>query len=137
MFKLPFDKQNYNNNGVVHLYIQTTFRNLSTLFFIAFRNIQNYCLQVKNPSVPTYFTNRALCYLKTKQWDMVCTDCRRSLELDPMLVKGHFFLAQALIEMNQYDEAIASFKRGMLFFCLVQELHTEKSAYIGPDITCT
>ena len=50
----------------------------------------------KNSSVPTYFTNRALCYLKKSQWDLVIRDCKRALDLDPNLVKAHFFMGQAL-----------------------------------------
>ena len=50
----------------------------------------------KNSSVPTYFTNRALCYLKKCQWDLVIKDCKRALDLDPNLVKAHFFMGQAL-----------------------------------------
>ena len=71
-----------------------------------------FFFQSKNPNVPTYFTNRALCYLKQKQWELACQDCKRSLELDNGLVKGHFFQGQALLEINLYDEAIASLLRG-------------------------
>lgn len=69
-------------------------------------------LQSKNPSVATFFTNRALCYLKIKQWELACQDCKRALEVDGSLVKGHFFNGQAQLEMNMYDEAIGSLTRG-------------------------
>ena len=49
-------------------------------------------IQSKNPTVATYFTNRALCHIKQKQYENACKDCRRALELDSALVKGHFFL---------------------------------------------
>ncbi len=68
--------------------------------------------QSKNPSVPTFFTNRALCYLKMKQWELACQDCKRALEMDNTLIKGHFFHGQANMEMNLCDEAIASLMRG-------------------------
>lgn len=32
--------------------------------------------------------------------------------MDPNLVKGHFFLGQALLEMDNYDEAIKYLQRG-------------------------
>jgi predicted Zn-dependent protease len=32
--------------------------------------------------------------------------------MDANLVKGHFFLAQALLEMDNYDEAIKHLQRG-------------------------
>lgn len=60
----------------------------------------------------TLFTNRALCHLKQKQWDVACQDCKRALEMDSSLVKGHFFLGQALLELTLYDEAIPSLLRG-------------------------
>jgi len=47
-----------------------------------------------------------------KKWAQAITDCRRAIELDPALVKAHFFLGQALLEQENYDEAIASLKRG-------------------------
>lgn len=66
---------------------------------------------VKNANVPTYFTNRALCFLKLKQWDKVAQDCKRGLELDSSCVKAHFFYGQALLEMGLHDEAISSLRR--------------------------
>lgn len=44
---------------------------------------------------------------------MACQDSQRALETNPNLVKGHFFLGQALIELELYDEAIASLTKGM------------------------
>lgn len=69
-------------------------------------------LQIKNPSVATYFTNRALCHLKMKRWEATCQDCRRALDIDNNQVKGHFFLGQALVELDCYDEAIKHLHRG-------------------------
>lgn len=68
--------------------------------------------QIKNPIVPIYFTNRALCFLKLKQWEKACTDCRRALEMDFSFIKGCFFLGIALIELGSYDEAIKQLQRG-------------------------
>lgn len=62
--------------------------------------------------MPTYFTNRALCHLKMKRWDSSCQDCRRALDMDSTLVKAHFFLGQALLELDNYDEAIKHLQRG-------------------------
>jgi len=47
-----------------------------------------------------------------KKWAQAISDCRRAIELDPNLVKAHFFLGQALLEQENYDEALASLKRG-------------------------
>ncbi len=69
--------------------------------------------KVRNPSVPTFFTNRALCYLKLQQWDSSCQDCRRALDMEPNLIKGHFFLGQALLETEHFDDAIKHLQRGI------------------------
>lgn len=62
---------------------------------------------LKNPNTATYFTNRALCFLKLRNWEQASQDSQRALELDRNLVKGHFFLGQALVELAMYDEAIS------------------------------
>lgn len=83
---------------------------------------------IKNPDVPHYFTNRALCYLKLKRWNDACTDCRRALDMEPSTVKGHFFLGQALLELEFYDEAIKHYQRA-------QDLSKEQKMNFGDDIT--
>lgn len=75
----------------------------------------------------TYFTNRALCHLKLKKWDATCQDCRRALDMDPHLVKGHFFLGQSLLEMELYDEAIKHLQRAC-------DLAKEQRRNFGDDI---
>lgn len=61
----------------------------------------------------TFYTNRALCYLKQKKWESAAEDCRRALAVDANLIKGHFFLGQALLEMDHYDESIMHLQRAM------------------------
>ncbi|PNF16898.1 STIP1 homology and U box-containing protein 1 [Cryptotermes secundus] len=82
---------------------------------------------IKNPNMPTYFTNRALCHLKMKRWEASCQDCRRALDMDANLVKGHFFLGQALLEMDNYDEAIKHLQRA-------NDLAREQKLNFGDDI---
>ncbi|PSN34119.1 E3 ubiquitin-protein ligase CHIP [Blattella germanica] len=82
---------------------------------------------IKNPNMPTYFTNRALCHLKMKRWEASCQDCRRALDMDANLVKGHFFLGQALLEMDNYDEAIKHLQRA-------KDLAREQKLNFGDDI---
>ncbi|XP_054744054.1 E3 ubiquitin-protein ligase CHIP isoform X1 [Anastrepha obliqua] len=83
---------------------------------------------MKNPNNATYFTNRALCYLKLKRWELSCQDCRRALDLDTNLLKAHFFLGQCLIEMEFYDEAIKHLQRAF-------DLSKEQKQNFGDDIT--
>lgn len=80
-------------------------------------SIYTESFQIKNPDVAHYFTNRALCNLKLLKWEQASTDCRRALDMDPNLVKGHFFLGQALLETESYDEAIKHLQRGNILSC--------------------
>lgn len=82
---------------------------------------------IKNPTNATYFTNRALCYIKMKRWDSCCTDCRRALDMDPKLVKGHFFLGLSLLEQEAYDESIKHLTRA-------HDLAREQKLNFGDDI---
>lgn len=70
-------------------------------------------LQNCDPLDCVYFTNRALCYLKLQLWEQAAKDARRSLELDPNWIKGHFFLGSALLEMENYNDAIKYLQRGI------------------------
>ncbi|XP_063979912.1 E3 ubiquitin-protein ligase CHIP [Diachasmimorpha longicaudata] len=83
---------------------------------------------IKNPGQAQYFTNRALCHLKLKRWDSSCQDCRHALDMDPCLVKGHFFLGLALLEMEAYDEAIKHLQRAV-------DLAKEQKLNYGDDLT--
>ncbi|XP_034936631.1 E3 ubiquitin-protein ligase CHIP [Chelonus insularis] len=83
---------------------------------------------IKNPTQAQYFTNRALCHLKLKRWDSSCQDCRRALDIDPCLVKGHFFLGLALLELESFDEAIKHLQRAV-------DLAKEQKLNYGDDMT--
>ncbi|CAH1115994.1 unnamed protein product [Phaedon cochleariae] len=82
---------------------------------------------IKNPDVAHYFTNRALCHVKLSRWEQACTDCRRALDMEPNMVKGHFFLGQALLENDNYDEAIKHLQRAA-------DLAKEQKLNFGDDI---
>ncbi|XP_048263807.1 E3 ubiquitin-protein ligase CHIP [Bombus terrestris] len=83
---------------------------------------------IKNPTQALYFTNRALCNLKLKRWESSCLDCRRALDIDPCLVKGHFFLGLALFQMDLFDEAIKHLQRAV-------DLAKEQKLNYGDDMT--
>jgi STIP1 family protein 1 len=59
----------------------------------------------------TYYINRALCHLHTKQWQRAIDDGRRALELDVKSVKAHFILGRALLALGLHDEAIKALTR--------------------------
>ncbi|MPC25191.1 STIP1 y and U box-containing protein 1 [Portunus trituberculatus] len=85
--------------------------------------------KAKKPSVAVYYTNRALCNLKLKRWELVCQDCRTALEIDPTLVKAQFFLGQALLEMDNFDESIKHLTRA-------HDLAKEQKVNYGDDVAC-
>ncbi|KRT82692.1 Anaphase-promoting complex subunit 3 protein [Oryctes borbonicus] len=82
---------------------------------------------IKNPDIAHYFTNRALCYLKLLKYEQACTDCRRALDMDSNTVKGHFFLGQALLELENYDESVKHLQRAL-------DLAKEQKLNFGDDI---
>lgn len=49
-----------------------------------------------------------------KRWEQTCQDCKRALDIDSNHVKGHFFLGSALLELENYDEAIKHLQRGLV-----------------------
>lgn len=59
------------------------------------------------------------------RWDQACVDCRRALDMDPSLVKGHFFMGQALFETDCFDEAIKHLLRGMEPSCFLKTVCAE------------
>uniref|UniRef100_A0A8D0ABZ6 E3 ubiquitin-protein ligase CHIP n=1 Tax=Sander lucioperca TaxID=283035 RepID=A0A8D0ABZ6_SANLU len=80
-----------------------------------------------SPSVPAYYTNRALCYVKLQQYDKALADCRHALELDSQSVKAHFFMGQCHLEMESYDEAIGNLQKAY-------NLAKEQRLNFGDDI---
>ncbi|XP_078034074.1 STIP1 homology and U-box containing protein 1 [Augochlora pura] len=83
---------------------------------------------IKNPSQALYFTNRALCHLRLKRWESSCQDCRRALDIDPCLVKGHFFLGLALVQLELFDEAVKHLRRAV-------DLAKEQKLNYGDEMT--
>jgi len=68
----------------------------------------------KGASSSIFFSNRALCYLKLKQWEKAIADCKSTIENDSESIKGNFFMGQSEMELERYDEAINHLSRGFL-----------------------
>lgn len=83
---------------------------------------------VKEPGESKYLCNRALCHIRLQRWQEAVLDCRRALELNASYVKAHFFLGEALVGLEQYDDGIAEMVRA-------QQLACEQSLYFGDEIT--
>lgn len=82
----------------------------------------------QNPEVSSYYSNRALCYLKLQKWIQTIEDCRRALDLDSNLIKPHFFLGQALAETGNLDDALRHLQKA-------NELAKANKMNFGDDIT--
>lgn len=65
----------------------------------------------KSASNSVFYINRALCNLKLQRWNDVVSDCKTGLENDAQSIKGHFFLGQAYVELEMFDEAIINLSR--------------------------
>eukprot|EP00850_Spirogloea_muscicola_P004129 SM000017S02869 [mRNA] locus=s17:689504:692577:- [translate_table: standard] len=65
------------------------------------------------PTVPVYWTNRALCHRKRNDWPRVETDCKRALELDRGSVKAHYMLGLALSQHKFYEDAIRELEKAL------------------------
>ncbi|XP_072950858.1 E3 ubiquitin-protein ligase CHIP-like [Typha angustifolia] len=65
------------------------------------------------PNVAVYWTNRALCFRKRKEWARVEEDCRKALELDSGSVKAHYMLGLALLERQEYAGGIKELEKAI------------------------
>ncbi|ESO10562.1 hypothetical protein HELRODRAFT_108992 [Helobdella robusta] len=83
---------------------------------------------IRKPDLATLYTNRAICYIRLKQWDQACQDCEKSAEMNPSHFKAYYLKGQALLELNFIDEAIASLHKAM-------ELSKEQRANVGDSIS--
>uniref|UniRef100_A0AAF5RY06 E3 ubiquitin-protein ligase CHIP n=1 Tax=Wuchereria bancrofti TaxID=6293 RepID=A0AAF5RY06_WUCBA len=61
---------------------------------------------ISNPVIPTYFTNRALCYMQTMQWEKAKDHCKKALDLDRKNVKVNFLLGRTCAQLEHFDEAL-------------------------------
>jgi len=81
----------------------------------------------KAPSNDVLFTNRALCKMKMKKFDDAAIDAREAISLQPMSVKGHYLLGQALYQLERYDESLKSLQTA-------QSLATDQRRNFGEEI---
>ena len=52
-----------------------------------------------------------------KKWEEAIKDCKRALELDNSTVKGHYFIGEAYMEQNMFDESIKNLMKGISLVC--------------------
>uniref|UniRef100_A0A0D3CM24 E3 ubiquitin-protein ligase CHIP n=2 Tax=Brassica oleracea var. oleracea TaxID=109376 RepID=A0A0D3CM24_BRAOL len=68
-----------------------------------------------SPKVPVYWTNRALCHMKRKDWTRVEEDCRKAIQLDHDSVKAHYMLGLALLQKEEYADGVKALQRALDF----------------------
>lgn len=89
-----------------------------TFEFILKHNVQQRALKkdiadlLKTVIVPAY-SNLALCYLKSKKYDMVLTFANQVLQSDPANVKNLYRRAVARRHTKAFDEAIEDLEKVM------------------------
>ncbi|EJD76553.1 hypothetical protein LOAG_16502 [Loa loa] len=83
---------------------------------------------INNPVIPTYFTNRALCYMQTMQWEKAEDDCKKALDLDRKNVKANFFLGRTCVQLGHFDEALKVLTRA-------NDLARSQKLNFGDEIT--
>ncbi|KAK4511239.1 uncharacterized protein ATC70_012453 [Mucor velutinosus] len=66
-----------------------------------------------DPTVPVYFVNRAMAYLKTNSFLEAEKDCSRGLQLQPKNVKALWRRGIALRELGRMNEARKDFETGL------------------------
>lgn len=58
-----------------------------------------------DPSVPSYYSNRAAAWLMLGAYNECISDCKAAIELDPKLVRAHVRLSKALVELGDLIQA--------------------------------
>ncbi|EGY16734.1 E3 ubiquitin-protein ligase CHIP [Verticillium dahliae VdLs.17] len=66
---------------------------------------------IADPKNQNLYTNRAMARLKLNYWDAVVADCRDALALNAANMKASYYLAQALVSLQDFDGAITAAMR--------------------------
>mmetsp|Transcript_4066 Transcript_4066/g.6366 ORF Transcript_4066/g.6366 Transcript_4066/m.6366 type:complete len:263 (+) Transcript_4066:64-852(+) len=66
-----------------------------------------------NPKNHVLFSNRSACYVGKKEWTAASEDAKTCIKIDPTFIKGYYRLANAQIEMEEFDLAHSTIKQGL------------------------
>jgi stress-induced-phosphoprotein 1 len=76
--------------------------------------IEHYTEAIKlDASNHVFFSNRSASYGGLGQWDKACTDAKECIRLNPTFIKGYYRLANAQMELKEYDSAAATIRQGL------------------------
>lgn len=57
--------------------------------------------------------NSSASYSGLEKWDQAVEDAKECIKLDPQFMKGYYRLATALLELGDFDSALAAIKQGL------------------------
>ncbi|KAL3759321.1 hypothetical protein ACHAWU_006960 [Discostella pseudostelligera] len=60
-----------------------------------------------------YYSNRSACYGGKKDWASAAQDAKECIKVNPTFIKGYYRLANAQLEQNEFDAALATIKQGL------------------------
>lgn len=60
-----------------------------------------------------YYSNRSACYGGKKDWASSAQDAKECIKVNPSFIKGYYRLANAQLEKNEFDSALATIKQGL------------------------
>ncbi|KUI63525.1 STIP1 and U box-containing protein 1 [Cytospora mali] len=66
---------------------------------------------IADPKDPRLYTNRAMARVKLQRWEDAISDCQTCLSLSPDNMKALFQMAQAQIELKDFDVALENAQR--------------------------
>eukprot|EP01043_Picozoa_sp_COSAG02_P027074 COSAG02_NODE_1579_length_11851_cov_12.490343_9_plen_564_part_00 len=66
-----------------------------------------------DPSQPAFYSNRAMCYMKTLNFAGAKEDGLKASEVDPAFGKGFLRAAQASVQLDEFHEAVALFGQAL------------------------
>ncbi|KAK7735547.1 hypothetical protein SLS53_007460 [Cytospora paraplurivora] len=66
---------------------------------------------IADPKDPRLYTNRAMTRVKLQRWEDAISDCQACLSLSPVNMKALFQMAQAQLELRDFDVALENAKR--------------------------
>jgi len=77
--------------------------------------ISNYskaidCAVPGDKSVAPYYSNRAMCQLRSENYGLAISDGEAALATDPTFAKGYYRIGSGYFGMGKLDEALAAFK---------------------------
>ena len=75
-------------------------------------SIEYYCEAIAlNPTVATYYANRAFAYIRTEAFGYAMADANKAIELDPTYLKGYYRRAAANMALLNFHEALKDLRR--------------------------